>query len=184
MQFNRIQELPTLETDRLILRPFSMEDVHPWFIMHQDPEITRYTGDGGVISEKEMEQRIRENVLGDYEKHGFGRWAVIHKEDNKLIGFTGLKYIPELDVVDLGYRFSQEYWGKGIATEASKVALHFGFETLALKQIVGYILPANIGSENVLKKLHFSFVKAFYEDGELEHEYALNATDYFQKRNA
>ncbi len=178
MHFNKISEFPTIETERLILRPFQMEDVPAWHILNQDPEITRYTGDGGVVSEQEIGHRIREHVLGDYRKHGFGRWAVIHKENNELIGFAGLKYLPDLDVVDLGYRFKQDYWRQGIATEASRASLKFGFETLGLTQIVAYILPANVGSEKVLKKLNFSYVRSIIEEGELEHEYVLTATEY------
>jgi RimJ/RimL family protein N-acetyltransferase len=179
MQFKRIQQFPTVETERLILRPFTLEDVEEWYAIHQDPEVTRYTGDGGVISKEEVKHRIRDHVLADYVNHGFGRWVVVHKEDNCLIGFTGLKYIPEMDVVDLGYRFAKKYWGQGIATEACKKALDFGFNDLELERVAAFILPANIGSQKVLEKLAFEFVKAFYEEGELEHEYALSAEKYF-----
>ncbi|GAB5416568.1 MAG: GNAT family N-acetyltransferase [Crocinitomicaceae bacterium] len=180
MHFNKISELPTLETERLLLRPFRIEDVPSWYIINKDPEITRYTGDGGVVSKEEIERRIREHVLGDYSKYGFGRWAVVHKENDELIGFAGLKYMPDLDVVDLGYRFKQDYWGQGIATEASRASLKFGFETLGLTQIVAYILPENVGSEKVLKKLNFSFVRSIVEEGELEHEYVLTVNKYNQ----
>ncbi len=178
MHFRKIDSLPTLETERLILRPFRMEDVPEWYLIHQDPEVTRYTGDGGVISQEEVERRIREHVLRDYEKYGFGRWVVIHKEDDCIIGFTGLKYLPDMNVVDLGYRFAKKYWRQGIATEACTTALDFGFNQLELETIVAYIIPANIGSQKVLEKLGFSYVGEFYEDGELEHEYRLSAQEY------
>lgn len=182
MNFQQIDSLPTLETGRLILRPFRIEDVREWFLLNQDPEITRYTGDGGVVSEQEMERRIREHVLGDYKKYGFGRWVVIHKEDNCIIGFTGLKFLPDMDVVDLGYRFARKYWRQGIATEASHAALEFGFKELELQTIVGYIMPANIGSQKVLEKLGFEFIREFYEASELEHEYALTAEVYLKNQ--
>lgn len=178
MHFNRIEELPILETERLLLRPFQLEDVHEWFVLNQDPEITRYTGDGGVVTESEMERRIREHVLGDYEKYGFGRWIVIHKKDNCIIGFTGLKFLPDMNEVDLGYRFAPKYWRKGIATEASFAALDFGFNELGLQRIVAFILPENIGSQKVLEKLGFQFVREFYEEGELEHVYELTKAAY------
>lgn len=184
MQFNKPTTFPSFETERLLLRPFRIEDVHPWFVLNQDPEITRYTGDGGVVSEAEMEYRIRTHVLGDYEKYGFGRWVVIHKQDNCIIGFAGLKFIPEFDVVDIGYRFAPKYWRQGIATEACLEALKFGFNQLDLKRIVAYILPENIGSQKVLEKLGFCFVREFYEEDELEHEYELTAADYHSKLNS
>lgn len=180
MHFKRIDSLPTLETERLILRPFKLEDVPEWVVINKDPEITRYTGDGGVVTEAVMEHRIREHVLGDYAKHGFGRWVVVHKEDDCIIGFTGLKFIPDMDVVDLGYRFAKKYWGQGIATEASLAALDFGFSELELQRIVAYIIPENVGSQKVLEKLGFSFVREFYEEDELEHEYELTI-DTFRK---
>jgi len=98
-----------IETERLLIRPFKMEDIEPSYTMNLDTEVSRYTGDGGVVSKKEIERRIVENVFGDYEKHGFGRLAVELKEENKFIGFTGLKYIEDMDEVDLGYRFMKEY---------------------------------------------------------------------------
>ncbi|XOV66935.1 MAG: GNAT family N-acetyltransferase [Fluviicola sp.] len=179
MHFKRIQQFPTLESERLILRPFTLEDVEEWYVIHQDPEVTRYTGDGGVISKEEVKRRIKDHVLADYVRHGFGRWVVVHKEDNCLIGFTGLKYIPEMKVVDLGYRFARKYWGQGIATEACKKALDFGFNDLKLDRVKAYIIPANIGSQKVLEKLEFEFVRELYEEGELEHEYALSSEKYF-----
>jgi len=182
MHFKRINSLPTLETERLILRPFRIEDVDEWHHLNQDPEITRYTGDGGVISKEETAHRIRTHVLGDYEKHGFGRWIVMNKEDNCIIGFAGLKYMPDMDVVDLGYRFAQKYWRRGIATEASIAALAFGFGELELEKIVAYILPENIGSQKVLEKLGFTYIREFYEEDELEHEYALTANDYKKQK--
>lgn len=67
-----------------------------------------------------MERRIVENVPGDNEKHGFGRLVVELKGENKFIGFTGLKYLEDMNEVDPGYRFMKEYWGKGIAAEAGR----------------------------------------------------------------
>ena len=68
--------------------------------MNLDAEVSKYTGDGGVVSKEEIERRITENVLGDYKKYGYGRLAVELKEENKFIGFTGLKYLDDMDEVD------------------------------------------------------------------------------------
>jgi len=82
-----------IETERLLIRPFKMEDIEPSYVMNLDAEVSKYTGDGGVVSKKEIERRIVENVFGDYEKYGFGRLAVELKGENKFIGFAGLKYL-------------------------------------------------------------------------------------------
>ncbi len=150
-----------IETERLLIRPFTVEDIEPSYTMNLDAEVSKYTGDGGIVSKKEIERRIVENVLADYTKHGFGRLAVEVKGENKFIGFTGLKYLEDMDEVDLGYRFMKEYWGRGIATESGKACVNFGFEELGLKKIIAMVLPKNTGSINVLKIYNLSLKKRF-----------------------
>ncbi len=164
----------TIETERLLIRPFRMDDIEASYVMNTDPEVTRYTGDGGVVSKEEMERRIVQNVFGDYKKHGFGRLAVEWKADNKFIGFTGLKYLEDMNEVDLGYRFMREYWGKGIASESARASLRYGFETLQLNRIIGMVLPENIASVRVLEKLGFEHEKDISEEGETVNVLALN----------
>lgn len=162
-----------IETDRLLIRPFKMEDIEPSYIMNLDAEVSRYTGDGGIVSKKEIERRIVENVFGDYQKHGFGRLAVELKNENKFIGFTGLKYLEDMDEVDLGYRFMKEYWGKGIATESAQACVNLGFNTLGLNKMIAMVLPENSGSIRVLEKLHFEYEKEIIEDNQLAKVYSL-----------
>ena len=69
-----------IETERLLIRPFSLDDIEPSYAMNLDIEVSKYTGDGGVVSKKEIRRRIIEDVFGDYEKHGFGRLALNLKE--------------------------------------------------------------------------------------------------------
>lgn len=164
---------PTIHTERLILRPFTLKDVHASFKMNLDPDVSRYTGDGGVVSKEEIERRIREHVLGDYDTHGYGRLAVELNNSPGFIGFCGLKYLPDINEVDLGYRFMQEYWGKGIATEAGNACLEYGFSTLRLSRVIATVLPANIASIMVLKKLGFEFETRTEEDGETVHQYSI-----------
>lgn len=167
--------LPVLETERLILRPFTLDDIPASQAMNLDAEVSKYTGDGGVVSKEEIERRIKENVLGDYKKYGYGRLAVELKNGEKFIGFCGLKYIPEDTAVDLGYRLMKKYWGKGLATEASQACLDYGFHTLKLKRITAMVVPDNKGSINVLEKLGFAFEKEVMEDGELAWVYDIRS---------
>ncbi|MGB1102692.1 MAG: GNAT family N-acetyltransferase [Crocinitomicaceae bacterium] len=156
-----------IETERLLIRPFTLDDIPASYEMNLDAEVSKYTDDGGVVSLEEMERRIVEDVLGDYNKHGFGRLVVELKAEKKFIGFTGLKYLADLDEVDLGYRFMKKYWGKGYATESGKACLKFGFETLGLDKIIAMVLPENEGSIHVLEKLGFHYDKDIEEDGEM-----------------
>lgn len=166
---------PIIETERLIIRPFNIGDIEASHVMNLDAEVSKYTGDGGIVSFAEIERRIKENVLGDYKKHGFGRMAVELKSENKFIGFAGLKYLEDLKEVDLGYRFMSTYWGKGIATEAGKAIMNYGVKTLELKRMIAMVLPENSGSIRVLEKLDFQFEKEIMEDDMLARLYSWSA---------
>jgi ribosomal-protein-alanine N-acetyltransferase len=153
-----------LETDRLLLREFVMDDVEAFFRMVIDPDVTRYTGDGGKTLE-EARKGLEERLFQDYRKYGYGRWAAVYKPTGKVIGFAGLKYLDDLDVVDLGYRFFKEHWGKGLATEASSAILGYGFGALRLQRIIGIADIENKASIRVLEKVGFTFEKfTIYRD--------------------
>ena len=163
-----------IETKRLWLRPFSIADIESSYLMNRDKEVSKYTGDGGVVSKAEIERRIKEDVLGDYEKYGFGRLVVELKSDNKFIGFSGLKYLEDMDEVDLGYRFMSAYWGRGIATEAAQACLKYGFDKLNLNRIIAMVLPDNKASIRVLEKIGFSYEQNIIEDGQEAQLYSIN----------
>lgn len=163
-----------IETERLLIRPFTVEDIEPAYQMNLDAEVNRYTADGGVVSKQEVERRIVENVIGDYTKYGYGRLAVEWKADKKFIGFTGLKYLEDMKEVDLGYRFVQAYWGRGIATEAGRASVKLGFEALGLSKIIALVLPENTGSTRVLEKLHFKYESDYVEEDLVAQLFALH----------
>lgn len=150
------------ETERLILRAFKPEDAASLFLLNSDPDVLRYTGEPPLESEQEALHRIE--TYPDFKKHGFGRWACVYRPEMRIIGFAGLKVLEELGEVDLGYRFLPDYWGLGLATEASASCLRFGFQTLELDRIIGLVLPDNTASIRVLKKVGMTL------DGEIEYE--------------
>lgn len=162
-----------IETPRLILRPFTQADIQPSFEMEQNPDISKYTMDGGVKTLQQVSKLINRVINEDYVKYGFGRLAIEYKATGEFIGFSGLKYMLEMDEVDLGYRIRKDLWGKGIATEAATASLQFGFEELGLEKIIAFIIPENVKSKRVLEKLGFSYTQDFYEDGVLEHKYEI-----------
>ena len=92
-----------IESERLLLRWFIDDDIEPSYQMNLDPEVSKYTLDGGVHSREEIHAIIHGNVFDDYQKYGFGRFAIIHKADDVFIGFAGLKQLEDGEV-DLGYR--------------------------------------------------------------------------------
>jgi RimJ/RimL family protein N-acetyltransferase len=150
-----------------------MEDVDASYLMNQDPEVSEFTGDGGVVDKAEMERRIREDVLGDYRKYGYGRLAVEWKQTGEFIGFTGMKYIPELAKTDLGFRFKKAFWGRGIATESCMACISKAIEITGIDTIFAFVLPENKASIRVLEKAGFTYCREFFEDDETVMEYMM-----------
>lgn len=149
-----------LETDRLYFRQFVLDDAAILYEMHQDPAITKYTGDPipwdsvGLV-----ENILKEGILPQYKKK-IGRWATFLKEDDTFIGWCGLKDVD--GEVDLGYRFIQKYWGNGYASEAAKAVLQYGIDH-NIKNIVGRASVDNIASVKVLEKIGLTFFEFYME---------------------
>ena len=138
------------QTERLEHRQFSAGDAEAFFALNSNPQVMRFTGEPLLPSLNAARQAIAN--YPDFDTVGYGRWACVLKETGAVIGFCGLKYLPDLDAVDVGYRFLPQYWGRGLATEACVASLEFGFATLCLDQIIGMVLPDNAASIRVLEK--------------------------------
>ncbi|WP_162127763.1 GNAT family N-acetyltransferase [Flavobacterium phycosphaerae] len=153
-----------LETNRLLLRPLELSDVDAFFAMNNNPDVNAYLRNP-LTTRVEVEQYVQK-IINEYQKNGMGRFAVILKETNKLIGFSGLKFRAtaennHIDFYDLGYRFGKEYWRKGFATEAARAWLDYGFNTMKLSTIYACAVSDNSGSNIVLKKLGFEFMNDY-----------------------
>ena len=159
-----------LETERLRLRLFTHDDLPVMFILNTDPDVIKYA-DTPVKDMAEAKQRLEEGPLADYRKYGYGRFAVELKETGKVIGFCGIKYLPEIDLPEVGFRYLKEYWGKGIGTEAAQVCVDFARQDLEIKKLVALIIPENIGSIRVAEKLGMT-------KGPLIHIYDVDALQY------
>jgi len=160
----------TLETERLRLRLFTHDDLDVMFELNTDPDVIRYA-DEPVKDMDEVRQRLEDGPLADYKKYGYGRFAVDLKESGKMIGFCGIKYIPEIELPEVGYRFLKTYWGQGIATEAARACVDFAREDLGIDKLIALIVPENIASVRVAEKLGMS-------KGPLIHIYDVDALQY------
>jgi len=145
-----------LETQRLILREFELSDAEAIFRLNEDINVIRYTGDPPFTSIAAAENFLRN--YSDYDRNGYGRWAVIRKEDNAFVGRCGLK-LNEQNHVDIGFRYFKKEWGKGYATEAALATLEFGFRALGIQEIIGRAARENVASLKVLQKLGMTFWK-------------------------
>ncbi len=146
-----------IETERLLLRTFTLEDAPLVYELNLDPEVIRYTGDP-IRDIDHARQVLEQTILPQYALYNHGRWAVLVKPDLQFIGWCGLKARPERNEIDLGYRFMQTAWGKGYATEAAFASLQYGFEKLYIPRIVGRAMPQNTPSIRVLEKCGMQFL--------------------------
>lgn len=145
------------ETPRLILRQFTEVDAPLILALNSDPEIVKYVHEPTLQTEAQAEKILLDIILPQY-KNNLGRWAIHTKDNMDFIGWCGLKYRPELDEIDLGYRLMQNAWGKGFATEAAQHSLEHGFTKLNLKLITGRAHIENIASIKVLEKIGMDFI--------------------------
>lgn len=138
-----------IETNRLYLRELSIADAENFYLLNADEDVIKYTGDKAFESINEAKSFLENYNL--YQEYGYGRWAVIAKSNEEFLGWCGLKYSPEIDEVDIGFRFFKRHWNKGYATESAKACIEYGFENLNLKTIVGRAMEANVASIKVLE---------------------------------
>lgn len=164
------------QTNRLILRETSTEDAQMMYLLNNDPEVIRYTGDPPFKSIEDAAMFL--NQYDHFQKHNRGRWAVVDKANGEVLGWCGLKYHEDSGENDLGYRFFQNKWGQGYATEASHLALQYGFRRLGLDSVIARAVKANIASIQVMKKLSFEFEKDFEEHGSLCAQHRIDKYSY------
>ena len=159
-----------IETDRLLLRKFTEDDAPLLYELNFDPEVIRYTHDP-MTDVEHAKKVLDEIILPQYVLYDHGRWAVHLRSNLEFIGWCGLKYLPETNEVDLGYRFMKKFWGNGYATEAAIACIKYGFTRLNLRLIVGRALPANLASIKVLEKCGMKYLHEEVMHGYLHKTY-------------
>ena len=142
---------PNLETKRLRLRRPSWDDFPHILQLGSNPNVMRFINDSqtqtAVEAKKDLERRIRQT-----NKHT-GYWITEHKEEDAFVGWMALKKLERTRDYEIGYRFMEEFWGQGLATEAGEVVLEYAFTNLGLKYVVAVAVERNFASTRVLEKL-------------------------------
>lgn len=145
-----------IDTPRLQMRQFIETDANAVLEFNRHPDVTRFTGDAGVVNNMSEAENVIKNVWqAEYQQYGYGRYALIHKKDNKVIGFCGFKYLTDFGMPDLGYRMLPEYWRQGLGYECASAALDYGFKTLGFSKVFAMADVNNAGSHAILQKLKF-----------------------------
>lgn len=166
-QKNKTNNTMILETERLILRKLEEADAERIFLMDSDPEVMKYIG-VPVSTDIEESRHLIRMIQKQYDENGVGRLAVIEKDSGLLIGWSGLKLLTQetnghKNVLELGYRFLPESWGKGYAMEAGIASLEYGFNELNADAIYAYAHSEHDVSNYILRKLGFEKTSEFEE---------------------
>jgi [ribosomal protein S5]-alanine N-acetyltransferase len=145
---------PVLETARLRLRPPTSGDLDAIYHLGANPRVMQYiTGRTQTREEakEDLEKRIRNS------NHRFGYWLAEHKPSGKVVGWMALKPLEETNDIEIGYRFLEEFWGQGLATEGSERILHYAFFELDLPKVVAVAVEENRASTRVMEKLGMKY---------------------------
>ena len=146
-----------LETERLILRPFTVEDAPFILTLLNEESFLRYIGDKKVRNLEDARQYILNGPVTSYERHGFGLCLVQLKESQTPIGMCGLLKREELPDPDIGFAFLPNFWNKGFGSEAATGVLEYARERLSLQRILAITSLDNDASIKLLERLGFRF---------------------------
>jgi RimJ/RimL family protein N-acetyltransferase len=142
-----------LETQRLLLRPLTMDDVDELVALDSDPEVMRYINGGKPTPRAEMEEVVRES-LGH-------RWMAFERSTEAFVGWFALRPTGEREY-ELGYRLRRQAWGKGLATEGSRVLIARAFTPLGAGRVWAQAMTVNTPSRRVLESCGMQYVRTFH----------------------
>ncbi len=147
------QEIPTLETQRLYLRPLRKSDFEDYAALYADPEVLRYLASGPEPWDRGRAWRHMAFVKGHWELTGVGMWAVEHKEAGAFMGLIGFAAPEGWPGFELAWILARRWWGNGYASEGVRAALAYAFTVLKKDCIISLIHPENQASIRVAERL-------------------------------
>jgi len=144
--------IPTLRTERLVLRAFGESDLDAFAAMCADPEVMRYIGPGDTI-DRAMAWRSLALFNGHWSLKGHGMWAVERAADGALLGRAGFLDLPGWPGLEVGWLLAREHWGRGDARGAAAASLRFGFDVLRRERLISMVHPDNLRSSRLAEAL-------------------------------
>ncbi len=166
-----------LESARLRLATWSREDWPDFKPLATDSQVVRYIGAGQPWADERIQEFVSRQC-GHWEKSRFCLWKLLPKESDALIGICGLQPLAETGEIEIGWWLTPAHWGRGLATEAARLAMSYGFEVARLDRIVAVAQPANRASLHVMEKLGMRFEKEAKPRGFDVHLYAIARWEY------
>ncbi|MFF2147415.1 GNAT family N-acetyltransferase [Kitasatospora sp. NPDC058190] len=149
-----------LRTDRLLIRRWRESDLAPWAAMNADPQVREHLG--GILTRERSDASVARYEAA-IERRGYGWLAVEVRESGEFVGFVGLDDVEEqarVSGVEIGWRLTRSAWGRGYATEAARAVLAYGFDALALPEILAVTIAANLRSQAVMRRLGMTHDRA------------------------
>ncbi|MCW2699415.1 MAG: GCN5-related N-acetyltransferase [Blastococcus sp.] len=165
-----------VETERLILRRLTLDDLDALAALYRDPEVRRYFPDG-VRTREQTRAELEWVIDVYYGQYGYGLWAAVLKETGAFIGRCGLLpwEIAGRTEVEVAYLLDPAYWGRGLATEAARAIVQHAFGTLPVDRLICLLDPENRASRGVAVKLGMTLLWNDYVDEYgLSHVYAVD----------
>lgn len=152
-----------LETERLLHRKFTLDDLPKLIELRSDPEVNKYLGGTRLQNPEAIAKRLQV-YIDCYDKFGFGVTAMIWKESGEMIGWSGLMPLEDTGEIEVGYGMIREFWGKGIGYETALGWLDYGFNKAGLERIVAVAQPENAGSWRIMEKcgMHYEKTEPHY----------------------
>lgn len=169
-----------IETERLILRLLTMDDLDALFALYRDPEVRRYFPEG-TLTYEETREELEWFIDVYYGKYGYGLWATIHKETGNFIGRCGLipwTFEGRLEV-EVAYLLAKEYWGQGLGTEVAQAIVDYAFKQLAMERLICMVYPENAASNHVARKIGMTLEKEMEDEKGPYLLYSMNRPLYF-----
>ena len=168
-----------IETERLIFRPFTEEDLPKLVEQRSDPDVNRYLGGPARQNAEALATRLK-FYMDCYDKFGFGSCAMLWKETGEMIGTAGIQPLEDTGEIEVGYSIIKPYWGLGIGTEAAKGWMAYGFNTAGLERIVAIAVEENTASRRIMEKLGMRYEKTEIHYGEPCAFYAISKEEFFR----
>ena len=157
-----------LETERLVLRRFTEDDVDNLVELDGDPEVMRFITGGRTTPREEIRDDFLPAFLGYYERYpGYGFWAAVEKSTGEFLGWFHFRPPPDGGLAnepELGYRLRRSAWGKGYGTEGSRALIDKGFAELGARRVFAQTMAVNTASRRVMEKAGLTFVRTFHQD--------------------
>ena len=151
-----IMKIPLLDSGRLLLREYSSNDLKTFKTILSNQNNLRYLPSAEPWPSEKVETWLLSSQ-SHWLDEGFGWWILEHKIDERAIGWCGLRRLESTGEVEVLYLIAEEYWGQGLATEAAKISIEYGFNSAGLDEIIGLVLEGNIASNRVLEKSGLCF---------------------------